>query len=145
MGIIRAIAWRPANGDAMRPVDTCNVIAQGGIDMENRKHGRREVTLVTVESWADVCRDLGMVLSWHLRRANFLVEGFDLAKTIGKTISIGEVEVYVHGETTPCQLMDDQHQGLREAMKPDHRGGVLGQVKSGGIVRIGDSVRIHSQ
>lgn len=102
-------------------------------------------TLVAVEAWADVCRELGVELSWHIRRANFLVEGLDLAETIGKTISIGEVEVYVHGESKPCQLMDDQHAGLRETLKPHGRGGVFGQVKAGGTVRIGDTITTHSR
>ena len=124
----------------MQQADECRVLPHRGLDTENRKHGKREVTLLAVEAWADVCRELDAELSWHMRRANFLVEGLDLAKTIGKTISIGEVEVYVHGETKPCQVMDDQHQGLRETLKPHGRGGVFGQVKSGGTVRIGDAV-----
>lgn len=140
VGVIRAIAWRPTDGDAMQGVDECRALAQRGIDTENRKHGKREVTLLAVESWKDVCQDLGTELSWHMRRANFLVEGIGLAGTIGKTISIGEVQVYIHGETKPCQLMDDQHEGLREVLKPDHRGGVMGQVKRGGTIRIGDAV-----
>ncbi|MCH7591755.1 MAG: MOSC domain-containing protein [Planctomycetes bacterium] len=139
-GIIRAIAWRPTDGGAMQQADECNVLAHRGLDLENRNHGKREVTLLAAEAWADVCRELGVDLSWHMRRANFLVAGVDLARTIGKTISIGEVEVYVHGESKPCQLMDDQHQGLRETLKPNGRGGVFGQVKTPGTVRIGDLV-----
>lgn len=144
MGIIRAIAWRPTGGDPMRQADECRVLAHRGIDTENRNHGKREVTLLAIEAWADVCRELGIELPWHMRRANFLVEGLELAKTIGKTISIGEVRLYIHGESKPCQLMDDQHQDLRETLKPHGRGGVFGQVKTGGTVRIGDAVTIAS-
>lgn len=129
----------------MQTVDECRVLPHHGIDTENRKHGKREVTLLESEAWADVCRELDAELPWHIRRANFLVAGIDLARTIGKTISIGEVRVYVHGETKPCQLMDDQHQGLREALKPKHRGGVFGQVKTGGMIRVGDAVAMLPQ
>jgi hypothetical protein len=37
--------------------------------------------------------------------------------------------------------MDQQHQGLKEALKPDCRAGVHGQVISGGTVHVGDAVR----
>ncbi len=124
----------------MHATDECRLLLHRGLDTDDRKHGKREVTLLAVEAWADVCRELGVDLSWHMRRANFLVEGVDLAKTIGKTISIGNVEVYVHGETKPCEVMDDQHQGLRETLKPHGRGGVFGQVKTPVTVRIGDLV-----
>ena len=144
-GVVRAIAWRPTDGGAMQATHECRVLARRGIDTENRKHGKREVTLLTAEAWGDVCRELGVDLSWHFRRANFLVEGVDLANTIGKTISIGAVTVYIHGETKPCQLMDDQHQRLREALKPNHRGGVFGQVKTGGTICVGDPVTTLSQ
>ena len=144
-GVIRAIAWRTTDGNAMQATDECRVEAHRGLDSENRKHGKREVTLLAADAWADVCRELGVVLPWHIRRANFLVEGLDLAKTIGRTVLIGEVEVYIHGETKPCQLMDDQHQGLREALKPHGRGGVYGQVKNPGTVRIGDTVTTDSR
>ena len=128
----------------MQTVDECRVLSHHGIDTENRKHGKREVTLIASEAWADICRELDAQLPWHIRRSNFLVEGIDLARTIGKTISIGEVRIYVHGETKPCQLMDDQHQGLREALKPNHRGGVFGQIKTGGTIRVGDAVAVLS-
>ena len=62
-------------------------MAKRGIDTENRPHGKREVTLLSAEAWAEVCRELGADLPWHKRRANFLVEGIDLAGTIGKTIA----------------------------------------------------------
>ena len=139
-GILRAIAWRPTDSEPMQLVDECRVLAKRGLDTENRPHGKREVTLLSAEAWAEVCTELGAELPWHLRRANFLVEGIDLAGTIGKTLSLGEVRIHVHGETKPCGIMDEQHKGLRKALVPDGRGGVYGQVTTEGTVRVGDRV-----
>ena len=130
IGVVRAIALRPEDSDPMTEVRECRVLAKRGIDLENRKHGKREVTFLSAEAWADTCRDLGADLPWHTRRANFLVDGLDLAGAIGKTLTVGSVRIHLHGETKPCKLMDEQHQGLRDALVPNCRGGVFGQVLS---------------
>lgn len=140
-GIIRSIAWRPIDSDPMAEIEKCTVIPKRGMDCENRKHGKREVTLVSVQSWKDVCNDMGQEIPWTARRANFLIDGMDLSSTIGKTIAIGpSVHVHVHKETKPCHLMEDQYTGLKEALEPDFRGGVHGQVTAGGEIQIGDEV-----
>ena len=141
-GTIRAIAARPVDGAAMAELTECQVEAGRGITTENRKSGKREVTLLSREAWAVTCRELGADVPWLTRRANFLIEGLDLPACIGQEITLGSVRIRIHGETRPCQLMDDQHQGLRAVMVPQCRGGVHGQVLIDGIVRIGDPVRV---
>ena len=118
----------------------CSVVAGRGLTVETRKAGKRQVTLLSAESWADACRDLKAELPWTYRRANLLVEGVDLVAGIGRTISIGSVRVLVHGETTPCDLMERQHAGLFGALAPSCRGGVYGEVLNDGTVRVGDDV-----
>ena len=141
-GLIKAIAWRPTDGDTMCESDHCKVRRNTGIDKENRKPGKRTITLLSYEQWRTVCDQLHTDLPWITRRANLLLEGIDLQQTIDKPIQIGEVRVWIHGETKPCKLMDEQHAGLREALKPDGRGGVFGQVLNDGTITIGDSVVI---
>ena len=143
-GTVRGIAFRPVDSDRMTEIRECRVLAKRGIELENRKHGKREVTLLSAESWADTCRDLGTDLPWYIRRANILVDGVDLASAIGRTVLVGPVQIHVHGETKPCKLMDSEHQGLRNALVPACRGGVFGQVLNDGAVRVGDRVMITS-
>jgi len=38
--------------------------------------------------------------------------------------------------------MDQQHAGLRQALVPDCRGGVYGQVLTGGTILVGDAVTL---
>lgn len=140
-GTVRGIAHRPSDGEAMILADACKVRTQGCLDLENRKPGPRAITLLSREAWSDTCADLGADLPWKTRRANLLVAGIDLPSTIGKRVQIGEVRILVHGESKPCNLMDQQHAGLREALKPHGRGGVFGEILEGGTIRIGDAVR----
>ena len=143
-GVLRSIAWRPANGVGMSEIEKCMVLAKRGLDLENRKHGKREVTLLSVQSWADVCQEIGKEIPWYIRRANFLIDGMDLASIIGKTLAIGSVRVHIYGETKPCFLMDEQCEGLRAALRSDCRGGVHGQVLNDGEIQIGDTVSIST-
>jgi len=107
------------------------------------KSRRRKVTVVSRESWAAACADLGAQLSWTLRRANLFIEGPDLKEKTGARLSIGEVVLEITGETTPCSLMDEQHQGLRAALEPDWRGGVTSIVLEPGTIRVGDDIRLE--
>ena len=143
-GVLRSIAIRPSDGDAMTEVNACEVLTGGGLVGENRPSGKREVTLLSAEAWNDTCRELKSDLPWTLRRANLLVDGIDLAATPGRTIAVGEVRIQVHGETRPCGIMDKQHAGLRAALVPDGRGGVTGEILAGGTIRVGDAVEVLS-
>lgn len=124
----------------MIDITACEVLTDRGLTLENRKPGKRELTLLSAEAWANACRNLCAVIPWHLRRANLLVEGIDLAATIGQTLAVGEVRVTIHMESKPCGLMDRQYEGLRAALEPECRGGVAGQILIGGTIRIGDPV-----
>jgi MOSC domain-containing protein YiiM len=127
----------------MTEVDHCEVAAGRGITSENRKAGKREITLISKERWLQTCAELGSTLPWHTRRANLLIEGLDLALTIGQVVAIGDtVKIRIHGETKPCGIMDKQHGGLRKTLDPDFRGGVFGQVVTGGVLRVGATVGI---
>jgi len=61
---------------------------------------------------------------------------------IGKGVRIGDVELKITQETSPCSLMDKLYQGLTTALTPDWRGGVCCKVISAGTIRIGDPVEI---
>ena len=142
-GIVKGIAYRPRSREPMTETAECSVAVGRGLTAEDRPAGQREVTLMSIESWRDVCRELQVDLPWHTRRANLLTEGSDLAETIGHTLSIGGVRIEIHGESKPCGLMDELHGGLRQALVPHARGGVYGQVLLGGIIRIGDGIMIE--
>lgn len=108
---------------------------------------KRQVSLIEADSWAEAMADLGLTgedaLPWHVRRANLLVEGLRLPREIGKVIAIGRsVRIEVTGECDPCSRMEEIAPGLKAALIPDWRGGVLGRVMEEGEIAVGDEIRI---
>jgi MOSC domain-containing protein YiiM len=68
-----------------------------------------------------------------------MVSGVDLRESRGRILTIGAVRLLLHGETRPCERMDEAYQGLRAALSPEWRGGAYGEVLDDGAVRVGDA------
>lgn len=139
---IEALARRPAQKAAMEVVESLTLTPEDGVVEDYGKSRRRQVTLLSKEAWEDAERELDHTLPWHTRRANILVSGLTFDRAKDYEIRLGDCRVRVHGETVPCQQMDDAHDGLRKALEPSLRGGVYGEILVGGTVRAGDVVEI---
>lgn len=124
----------------MDPANTATLLADAGIVGNADQGGHRQVTVISVESWRDTMDDLGAELDPSVRRANLLVSGVDLEKSRGRVLRVGACRLRICGETRPCNLMEETRAGLKEALKPTWRGGVYGQVLSGGDIAVGDDV-----
>lgn len=113
-----------------------------------KKTRKRQVSLIDAEGWSAAMDDLGLPPEdrppWHARRANLLVEGVRLPRTPGAVIAIGaSLRIEVTCECDPCERMETIAPGLKAALMPDWRGGVLGRVLSDGEIAVGDEVRIE--
>ena len=125
------------NRDAGVQGDCRGVIAPG-------KSGRRQISLIEADSWSAAMADLQAAIPWQERRANLLVEGLRLPREAGRVIAIGKsLRIETTCECDPCSRMDELATGLRAALTPDWRGGVLGRVISDGDIAVGDEVRIE--
>ena len=51
--------------------------------------GRRQVTIVSSERWAELMHEVGASLLPDVRRANLVVSGIDLENTRGRVLRIG--------------------------------------------------------
>lgn len=133
----------------METVDRVRVTTAEGVHGDFRgairpgKSGRRQISLIEAESWAAAMADLGADIPWFERRANLLVEGLRLPREGGKVIAIGEsLRIETTVECDPCSRMEEIAPGLKAALLPDWRGGVLGRVISDGEIAVGDPVSI---
>ncbi len=110
-------------------------------DARGRKRGR-QITLLFEEDWLDACRDISHELHWTCRRANLLVRGIRGPQKEGSIVRIGEVELKIHCETDPCEVMEKTQKGLRRALESGWRGGICCSVLKEGSISIGDKVSI---
>lgn len=137
---LEAIWSKRVRRGPMDPLDEAELRADHGLVGNANVRGKRQVTMISAEAWGHVCRELGEDVDPRLRRANLMVSGIDLEGSRGRVLRVGECRIALRGETRPCRLMDDQHPGLQRALDPHWRGGVYGQVVTGGTLRVGDPV-----
>ena len=140
-GILKGIAIAPKLLAEMQEIEGAEITIEAGItgDARGRKRAR-QLTVLFADDWADACAEIGQDIAWVLRRANLFVEGMRAPQKIGGVLRIGEVELQITEETAPCDLMEATAKGLKQALKPQWRGGVCCRVKKGGKIKIGDAV-----
>ncbi len=139
-GRVAGIAVRSAKKGPMRELSRATAKANGGLVEDIRVSPRRGLTLLSLEQWRETLAELNTELPWHTRRANLLIEGLWLPDCIGRRLAVGEVWLDILGETKPCELMNEYHPGLEQALRPGVRAGVHGRVVRGGEIAVGASV-----
>lgn len=140
MGRLEAIWIKRGQGGPMDPVDRATLVADQGLNGNADQGGRRQVTIITRETWDRLMEELGASLNPSARRANLMVSGLDLEESRDQTLRIGVCRIRIRGETRPCELMDAALPGLRNAMRPRWGGGAYGIVLEDGEIRVGDPV-----
>ena len=148
-GRLAGIARHAVPKGPMEVIDTAIVTLEGGVEGDVRGRikpggrGRRQVTLIERADWDAALAEIGRDIPWQERRANLLVEDFDLPQIPGARLRIGTVLLQITTECDPCHRMDAIADGLQAALTPDWRGGVCTRVIEGGTIRIGDNIRIE--
>jgi MOSC domain-containing protein YiiM len=137
---IVAIYLKRAHRGPMDPVVEATLVAGKGLAGNVDRSRRRQVTLLELENWQLGTADVGSDADPSRRRANIVVSGIALAHTRGRILRIGDARLVVGGELTPCERMDEVHQGLKSALRPDWRAGIFAQVLDGGVIRVGDPI-----
>lgn len=140
MGKVLSIATRTKT---KAPMDTCSsaqVLFDKGVGNDSRglKKGNRQVTVLGLEGWEKACTELSQEINWTTRRANFLVSGIEFENTTGTLLRIGTCLLEITGELVPCNRMDEQVEGLTNALVPNWRGGVTCKMVEEGEVNVGD-------
>ena len=143
-GAVLAIARRAKSRAPMALLAECAITLDKGVEGDSRGTSRkRQVTILAQSGWQAALAELGRPeLSWTIRRANFLVHDIILPRLPGTRLSLGTAVLEVTGETDPCDRMDEQAPGLKAALTPDWRGGITCRVVTGGLVKIGDPLKL---
>ncbi len=134
------------NGPMHTSEHTCITLDAGLEEDFRRPPSDRQVTVLSMVQWQQACNELDVELPWTARRANLLVDKIEFSeKMLGKFIVIDDLILEIRGETDPCKKMDQFHQGLKQALTPNWRGGVCCKVLHGGSIQVGDKVELRSQ
>ncbi len=142
-GKLIGIARKGASRAPMEEIESVRITTAAGVEGDHRGGSKeRQVTVLSADVWRQVCREMQAELPWTMRRANFLVAGVELPREIGATLAIGGLELEVTEETAPCNRMEEQQPGLREALTADWRGGVCCRVLNDAAVALDDAVVI---
>jgi MOSC domain-containing protein YiiM len=122
------------------------ITVEKGITGDSRGSAKdRQITVLSEPAWQKACDTVDSDLPWTTRRANLLVNGVEFdPDDIGKTTRIGEALLKITRETNPCSLMDQQHQGLKNALTPNWCGGVCCIVTRPGSIQVGRESLIRS-
>ncbi len=142
VGKVLSIVVRHEKRGPVTEISTARATVDGGIEGDHAVAPNRGISFISSQQWKTTTGQLNAELPWHTRRANVLVDCPTLGHLIGKTVRLGDIEVEITQETHPCDLMDQLHMGLREALKPECRGGVLGRIRKAGAFTIGDTMTI---
>jgi MOSC domain-containing protein YiiM len=124
----------------MDPADTALLEIDRGIRGNANRGGKRQVTIISQERWAELIDALGADVSPSARRANLMVAGIDLERSRGRVLRVGTTRLKINGETRPCQQMEEAHTGLQALMRDRWGGGAFAEVLDGGEIRVGDAV-----
>jgi MOSC domain-containing protein YiiM len=120
---------------------TATLKAGRGIEGNANQGGKRQVTIISREAMEELGQALGGDVDPSWRRANLLLSGIDLRESRGRVLAVGSVRLLIHGETRPCEQMDQARPGLKAAMAAPWRGGAFAEVLDDGPISIGESVR----
>lgn len=147
-GRLIGIARKDRPRASMEVVDHARIDTDTGVagDYRGAMHpgrvNKRQVTILMAEDWSAALAEHGRPIPWYERRANLLVEAIVLPREAGVRIRIGSAVFEITGECDPCRRMDAVSDGLQLALRPEWRGGRTCTVIEGGVIAIGDEVRI---
>lgn len=150
-GRLIGMARRSASRAPIEELESGFIGVDCGLEGDHRgrvkpgKLPKRQVTILAREDWDAACADLGKSVPWTARRANLFIEGLRLPRRAGDIVAIGAARLEIMLETDPCQRMDEAEPGLQDALRPDWRGGVCCRVIEGGVIALGDTIRIEEK
>jgi MOSC domain-containing protein YiiM len=144
-GKICWIGIRPERGEDLSELSQVAALTDKNLEGDHY-HGRpgskRQVTLIMQEH-LDTVASVMKRASLHpgIIRRNLVVKGINLLALKDKRFQVGEAILEYTGECHPCSRMEENlGPGGYNAMRG--HGGITARIISGGMIRLGDSVRV---
>lgn len=146
VGRVQWIGVRPGRREPMLTPTQILVDTKQGIvgDRYAGRSGKRHLTLMQAEHLPVIASYVGQdSLEPTLFRRNLIVAGINLLALKKRLVQIGDAQIEVTGECHPCSFMEDVlGAGGYNAVRG--HGGITARVVKGGVIRVGDGVRVIS-
>jgi MOSC domain-containing protein YiiM len=150
-GTVTSIHIAETAGGALKGLDSVRAVAGRGLEGDRyfEKVGTysdtpgtgREVTLVEAESIEALELEHGVKLGPGESRRNIMTRGVALNHLVGQEFKVGEVTLRGARLCEPCShLASLTHAKALPGLV--HRGGLRADIVEGGVIRLGDSVRL---
>lgn len=139
-GRLEAIWIKRMKRGPMDCVEQATLEAGKGLVGNANQGGRRQVTILERENWAELMTEVNGTLPPSARRANLLISGLSLYRSAKRILRIGSCRIRILGETRPCERMEEAWPGLQAAMSRAWTGGAFGEVLDDGEILVGDAV-----
>ncbi len=143
-GRVDWIGLRPARDVEMREVDAIEAVTGKGLlgDRYVSTSGKRGLTLIQAEHLPAIAALSGhATVAPSLLRRNVVVSGIPLIALKDREFRIGELVLQGTGPCDPCSRMETAlGAGGYNAMRG--HGGICARIVRGGVLRIGDAVRM---
>ncbi|MBY5920112.1 MOSC domain-containing protein [Ferrimonas balearica] len=144
-GYLQWIGVRTGRGQPVRILDRVEVSTESGLAgdrFSGRPASPRQVTLIQAEHLEVLAQLLGIPIDPALLRRNLVIGGINLMALKGQAFSIGPVVLEGTRACAPCSKMEQAlGPGGFNAMRG--HGGLCARVLKGGIISVGDPVRLH--
>lgn len=144
-GQVRWLGVRPESRGAMLEPDAVEARREAGLTGDHARPGprnARQVTLIQWEHLAVVGALIGRELAPVDLRRNIAVAGINLFSLKGRRFRIGQALLETTGWCQPCARLEQRlGPGTFQAMRG--HGGITARVIEGGIIRLGDQVRVE--
>jgi MOSC domain-containing protein YiiM len=146
VGRVTWLGIRPEHGAAMLVRDELELIAgrgaSGDVASRGRLDGTRQLTLFQEEHFSVLAGLTGAleVQPEQLRR-NVAVAGINLVALIKLRFQIGDTILIGTGNCAPCQKLDETL-GPGGFQAARGHGGITARIVQGGVIRVGDGVRV---
>jgi MOSC domain-containing protein YiiM len=144
-GRLERIWIKRAKGRPMDEVTRARLVAHRGLAGNANQGGRRQVTILSLEAWTAITAGVVGPIDPIERRANLLVSGVDLHGSRGRVLRIGCCRLLIHGETKPCDRMDEVTPGLQQGLRQHWAGGVFAAVLDDGEISAGDAIALEPE
>ena len=139
-GLLEAIWIKRMKRGPMDSVEQAVMQMGQGLVGNANQGGRRQVTILEREIWAELMTEVAGTLPPSARRANLLIGGLRLYRSAKRVLRIGSCRIRILGETRPCERMEEAWPGLQAAMSRAWTGGAFGEVLDDGEILVGDPV-----